>query len=173
MHTGSKRACWCPAGEVHRSLAPCVRTRRGTTGVLFPHRARLLCLSRLYPLESRLGSFCRGFSPGCLPCPALLLLPEGVSMSLPRCPEFYGLLCDSQGPMALLPHPGSHLCLSPAKGLFISVMFCPHPLLPPGLPAGPGGALETTRLSRGLSKTCSVCPLLSQPVKVCSCPPEL
>lgn len=145
----------------------------GTTGCLSPQRTRLLCLSRLYPLESGLGSPCRGFSPFGLPCPALQLLPRRVSVSLPRPQESYGILCDSQGPMALLSHPSSRLCLSPARALScwggFSVTFPPAQVsqrarVEPWKPHG---------LSQGLSKTCSVCPLLSQPVKVCSCPPEL
>lgn len=69
-------------------------------------------------------------------------------------------------------------CAWPSQGLFmLGRLFCyiaplhhHHPQLSQRAPVEPWKPHE---LSRGLSKTCSVCPLLLKPIKVCSCPPEL
>ena len=88
-------------------------------------------------------------------------------------PRTQGVFCDSQGAIALHSHPSSFSGLSRDHCLFTSGrvfwwFFFPQvsqwALLKPWKPHQP---------SQGLSKTSSVCPLLSQAIKVWSCLPEL
>lgn len=112
-----------------------------------------------------LGFYCRVVPLGPLH-PVLLRLPRRVSVSLVTPQEPYGIFCDSQGVTSL------QSCLSrealPFQTRDGSLLLSPQ--------VSQGALIEpwkSYQLSQGLSKTSSVCLLLSQAVKLWSCLPEL
>lgn len=135
---------------------------------LSPGGSLELGLAHLSPLGVFLLS---GSPPFWLPC-SLLLLPGRISVPLARLQEPYGIFRDSQGVVSLHPHPSSssglsrdHCLFTPGRVLLlVSSQVSQWALIEPWKPH---------QLSQGLSKTSSVCPLLSQAIKVWSCLPEL
>lgn len=135
-------------GKVDRCLAIFVRTRMAQQAASFPREPACFASPRFTPRFRGGLSLQRvlAFWPP-LPCSSAPARSQCAPSQTPR------ILCDSQGPMALLSHPSSRLCLAQPGPFHAGEAFllhsAPPPPPPPALTAGSGGALETARALAG------------------------